>query len=106
MHHRKLDYLRLWDLSGEEEITDMNRARQVRCLLKQHSLEMRTRGSEFLHTSFELVSLLEHYFCSAFYVIVIIFQKLNHIKIALHIYLFEVWLVRVLSSSPEMAQFD
>ena len=30
------------------------------------------------------------------------FQKLNHIKIALHIYLFEVWLVRVLSSSPEM----
>ena len=84
----------------------MNRAQQVRCLLKQHSLEMRTRGSEFLHISFELVSLLEHYFRSAFYVIVIIFQKLNHIKIALHIYLFEVWLVRVLSSSPEMAQFD
>ena len=106
MHHRKLDYLRLWDLSGEEEITDMNRARQVRRLLKQHSLEMRTRCSEFLHISFELVSLLEYYFCSAFYVIIIIFQKLNHIKIALHIYLFEVWLVRVLSSSPEMAQFD
>ena len=105
MHHRKLDYLRLWDLSGEEEITDMNRARQVRCLLKQHSLEMRTRGSEFLQISFELVSLLENYFY-AFCVIVIIFQKLNHIKIALHIYLFEVWLVRVLSSSPEMAQID
>ena len=34
------------------------------------------------------------------------FQKLNHMKIALHIYLFEVWLVRVLSSSPEMAQID
>ena len=33
MHHRKLDYLRLWDLSGEEEITDMKWTRQARCQL-------------------------------------------------------------------------